>query len=181
MTVEEIRKNITMSEILTRYGIRIRNNMCKCPFHGDNSPSMKVFKDGCHCFTCVKSWDVFSFTQDMEHCDFKTAFKMLGGSYKAPQSKESKILSDRKFKALREAKQRAEHDRRIIKQKILFSLNVLQEVIRVYEPFSETWCDAQNDIPVFYDLLDELTAGREIDKQYVIRRSEAVRNRYLVI
>ena len=69
------------------YGIHPKNSMCRCPFHGpDRHPSMKVYEDSCHCFTCSKTWDVFAFVMEYEGVDFKTAFQKLGGEYKHSRS-----------------------------------------------------------------------------------------------
>lgn len=81
MTSEEIKENTDMTEVLSEYGITVNRGMCRCPFHDDHNPSMKVYKDGVTCFTCGETWDLFGFVMKMEGVDFKTAFKKLGGSY----------------------------------------------------------------------------------------------------
>lgn len=81
-TVEEIKEAYTMRDVLDMYGIKVNhNNMCCCPIHGEKHPSMKVYKDGYHCFACGSNGDIFSFVQSVENCDFKAAFYKLGGSY----------------------------------------------------------------------------------------------------
>ena len=82
MTKEEIKQSLSMREVVERYGIRIdRKGFCCCPFHNEKTPSMKIYKDSSYCFGCGRSDDIFSFVMGMEHCDFKTAFKNLGGTY----------------------------------------------------------------------------------------------------
>lgn len=81
MTKEQIKENTDMSEVLKEYGISVNRGMCKCPFHDDNRPSMKVHKDGVTCFTCGETWDLFGFVMKMEGIDFKAAFKRLGGNF----------------------------------------------------------------------------------------------------
>ena len=81
MTSEEIKQNTDMTKVLSEYGITVKRGMCRCPFHNDHNPSMKVHKDGVTCFTCGETWDVFGFVMKMEGIDFKTAFKKLGGEY----------------------------------------------------------------------------------------------------
>ena len=96
MTKEEIKATTNMEDVIKAYGISIRNGMCRCPFHDDRKPSMKVYRDGAHCFTCARQWDVFAFVMDMEHCDFRTAYKKLGGDFSA--SKDSLYFDEMKKK-----------------------------------------------------------------------------------
>ena len=46
MTVEEIKQQNTMRDVVTRYGIEVnRSGFCKCPFHNEKTASMKIYKD----------------------------------------------------------------------------------------------------------------------------------------
>ena len=84
MTTDEIKQSVSMQELVERYGIRIdRKGFCCCPFHKEKTGSMKIYKSSYNCFGCGANGDIFSFVMGMEHCDFKTAYKALGGSYKA--------------------------------------------------------------------------------------------------
>lgn len=181
MTTEEIKEQTNMPELMSRYGISVRRGLCKCPFHDDRSPSMQVFRDGCHCYTCVKSWDVFSFVQDMENVDFKTAYKLLGGTYKEHKTKASKILRDRHFKAQKEANERSVRNRQKVMKELSFCIEVLNETIKIYEPFSDVWCEAQNELPKVFFYWQELLEGREIDQIDANRKCESIRSRFLAI
>ena len=45
MNSEEIKQQITMYEVLGRYGLSVgRSGMICCPFHGERHPSMKIYK-----------------------------------------------------------------------------------------------------------------------------------------
>ena len=82
MTLEEIKENVTMRDVMDKYKIKVsRSNMCCCPIHKEKHPSMKIYKDSFNCFSCGAHGDIFSFVQEMEKCDFKTAFMFLGGTY----------------------------------------------------------------------------------------------------
>lgn len=82
MTLEEIKENVTMRDVMDKYKIKVsRSNMCCCPIHKEKHPSMKIYKDSFNCFSCGAHGDIFSFVQEMENCDFKTAFMFLGGTY----------------------------------------------------------------------------------------------------
>lgn len=49
-----------------------------CPFHGEKSPSMKIYKDNhFHCFGCDKTGDVITLAQELWNTDFITTIKRL--------------------------------------------------------------------------------------------------------
>lgn len=187
MTTDEIKAQITMKEILNRYGIEVRNNMCSCPFHGqDRHPSAKVFKDGLNCFTCGWNGDIFKFIQDYEKCDFKTAFLMLGGTYKAHQTRRSRILSNQRFEAKKQANMRIQKGKEELKKELSFCLDALRITIKLYEPkdvedVSDLYINAQNDLPIINDLWEGILEGREVDTEYAFRKCTEIRQKYIAI
>ena len=59
---EKVKTNVTTLQAAERYGLKVgRGGMCKCPFHNDRNPSMKVDKRF-HCFGCQADGDVIDFT-----------------------------------------------------------------------------------------------------------------------
>ena len=49
---DAVKSSVSTREAAERYGIFVnRRGMCKCPFHKDKNPSMKVDKRF-HCFGC---------------------------------------------------------------------------------------------------------------------------------
>jgi len=67
--------------VLAAEGINLnRNNMARCPFHDDRTPSLKVFPDSqtFHCFGCGKHGDVISFIREYKSLSFKGAISYLG-------------------------------------------------------------------------------------------------------
>ena len=86
MDKETIKQQNSMRDVLNRYGmVPNRAGFIKCPFHsGDRTASMKIYKDSYYCFGCGATGDIFTFVQNMDNCDFKTAFTILGGTYQKP-------------------------------------------------------------------------------------------------
>lgn len=86
MDKEVIKQQNSMRDVLNRYGmIPNRSGFIQCPFHtGDRTASMKIYKDSYYCFGCGATGDIFTFVQNMDNCDFKTAFTILGGTYQKP-------------------------------------------------------------------------------------------------
>ena len=143
MTKEQIKEATTMYEVLGRYGLKSgRGSMVSCPFHGeDKHPSMKVYKDGFYCFACGLHGDVFDFVQNMEHCDFKTAFKILGGEYDQERKTSTKIAIWRKKNAQQKKAEQAERIRRK-KQLNNELISAYRWIIAHTEPMSDAWADA---------------------------------------
>ena len=81
MTSEEIKERVSVRDVLQEHGVKIRRNMCSCPFHKDLNPSMAIYDKTVKCFSCGFSGDIFSLTQKLDNCSFKEAFLTLGGHY----------------------------------------------------------------------------------------------------
>ena len=57
-----VKDGVETREAAERYGLQVsRHGMCKCPFHNDRDPSMKVDRRF-HCFGCQADGDVIDFT-----------------------------------------------------------------------------------------------------------------------
>ena len=78
---EEMKERVSMRDVLEMYGIQPTRgkNIYRCPFHDDRNPSAGIHRSGKHfrCFTESKCWDIFSFVQDYEKCNLKTAMKTI--------------------------------------------------------------------------------------------------------
>jgi DNA primase len=80
--LERLRATISIADVVQQY-IALRKSgsgwVGLCPFHGEKTPSFNVreqtgrFK----CFGCGIAGDVFTFVQEIEHVDFKTAVEQL--------------------------------------------------------------------------------------------------------
>lgn len=59
MRFNEIKNAVSVPEAARYYGIEVKgSNMCRCPFHHDRRPSMKLYPDHYHCFGCSVHGDV---------------------------------------------------------------------------------------------------------------------------
>lgn len=57
---------VTVLQAVAHYGVKIgRNGMCRCPFHSDKTPSMKINKTYFYCFGCHCTGDVIDFTAQL--------------------------------------------------------------------------------------------------------------------
>ena len=59
---EAVKQSVTTRQVAEHFGIRAdRNGMCRCPFHDDRNPSMKVDRRY-YCFGCGATGDVIDLT-----------------------------------------------------------------------------------------------------------------------
>lgn len=144
MTKDEIKEDMSMTDVLARYGMHPdRAGFIRCPFHnGDNHASLKVYAKDFHCFGCGANGDVFTFVQMIEDVDFKEAFQILGGTYEKP-SFSSKLAIYRSSAKRRTEEKKAAKKK---KEKDLNNLliNVYQKWLQQSEPLSDTWCETYN-------------------------------------
>lgn len=80
MTIEEIKENLSIHQVLEYYQIRPKNGMISCPFHEDKTPSMQVYykTQTAYCFssnckTHGKSMDVIDFVMHKENSTKETS------------------------------------------------------------------------------------------------------------
>lgn len=181
MTSEEIKQRFNMTDVMSNYRIKVRHGMCSCPFHGkDRHPSMKVFKDGANCFTCGWNGDIFKFYMDMEHVDFKTAFKALGGSYKQSKTLADKVNRTARLSANKSKKEREETAEKKLKQELSETMRICEVAKDVYEPLSDGWCYAVNSLEYFrYVWESKYINNEEVEELYVHRKCRQIRQCFL--
>ena len=158
MTTDEIKQTTSMIEVVERYGFRPnRAGFISCPFHnGDKTPSMKIYKSDYHCHACGANGDIFSFVQGMERCDFKTAFKALGGAYKAQSDSQRRVfqyhLQKRKENEIKRYWKLRNEKEQVVKE-----INLHQLLAKLSEVFSDDWCYSINRLEYLYYKLEVLT------------------------
>lgn len=178
MTVDEIKQSTTMQSVLSERGIRVNRGMASCPFHKDDSPSMRIYKDGYRCFSCGDYGDVIQFVMKYDGVDFKTAFLSLGGTYERMSDREKKLAQIKRERATRERKriEKAESD---FKHSLSMAITICWYVSELYEPFSDEWCDAMNTKQKLLEIWSEkFEQGEEVNKADVYRESQRVIKRY---
>lgn len=157
MTSEEIKQHYSMREVVESYGIHInRAGFCSCPFHqGDRTPSLKIYPKDFHCHACGENGDIFSFVQLMDGCDFKTAFKKLGGAYETKSAYQHKLAQYAMRKQKETATRRMQQER-ARKNALLRDINMQKIFKALFPVFSDEWCDAVNRLEYDLYLLDEM-------------------------
>ena len=76
-----VKNSISTKQAAELYGLTVnRKGMCKCPFHQDKTPSMKVDKRF-HCFGCQADGDVIEFTSRLFGLSKKAAALKLASDF----------------------------------------------------------------------------------------------------
>ena len=81
---EAVKQTVTTRQAAERYGIRVeRNGMCRCPFHDDSTPSMKLDRRY-YCFGCGATGDVIDFVSWLRGIGSKEAAILLAQDFTIP-------------------------------------------------------------------------------------------------
>lgn len=160
MTREEIKEQVTMRDVLERYGFRPnRAGFIRCPFHtGDDHASLKIYDRDFHCFACGANGDIFTFVQKMEHVSFREAFQSLGGTYRKPTfSSNLAVYRSQKRRAMAEKRQQRSREAKKI---CLLLITVHRRWLRRSEPLSDAWCDSYNALQKQLYIYETMGDGR---------------------
>lgn len=148
---EELKYINTVPDVLSRYGVMTKRDRC-IPFcHDSKNYNAKVSNGLYYCFVCNKSMDIFDITMHFNHCDFLTAFEILGGNEKPSFTTVTKA---------RQAKLRIEKEKRLKQElqrhikEIVLTIAALRKIINESEIFSDNWCWAQNQYAYQIQLLE---------------------------
>ena len=112
---EVVKQSVTTKAAAEHYGIEVkRGGMAKCPFHSDQSPSLKLNDGYYYCFGCGAGGNVFTFLMEYENFSFVEAVKYLAdrAGIALPEreySKEAKERADLKSSILEINKQAAKY------------------------------------------------------------------------
>ena len=161
MTSDELKQSISMREVVERYGLHPnRAGFISCPFHkGDRTPSMKIYPKDYHCHACGANGDIFSFVMEMDHCDFKTAYKALGGSYRETTDYQHQLNRYRAEKRKETELKRIQRERQE-REEVIKEIK-LQKLFKKLSPvFSDDWCEAVNRLEYLFYRLAILTEKR---------------------
>lgn len=58
---------------------KIVNNKTLCLFHSDRTPSMQIYGNTYHCYSCNAHGDIIAIIQKLKNCSFTAAVKFLIG------------------------------------------------------------------------------------------------------
>lgn len=175
---EQIKEAVTCQQFAEYIGLKVdRNGFTRCPFHGEKTASLKIYKGGrgwC-CFGCHKGGDVINFAMLWYKIGFKEALKRLDtdfslGLYNSVLSDSKHVLSAVQIarrKALREREKRSKEALEAEYWAVFDKWLAGERIIQRYEPKS-----MNEDFPDdFVQALKDRLGLRERLKDLEIRRN----------
>ena len=112
---EVVKQSVTTIAAAEHYGIEVnRSGMAKCPFHSDQSPSLKLNDEYYYCFGCGAGGNVITFLMEYENQTFPEAVRTLAQRAgialpEADDSKEARQADSRRAKLLEINKEAAKY------------------------------------------------------------------------
>ncbi len=78
---QNVKEAVSTRDAASFYGVKVnRNGMCRCPFHNDRNPSMKI-GNYFYCFGCGEKGDVISFVSKLFNLSPYDAAKKLSDDF----------------------------------------------------------------------------------------------------
>ena len=89
---EAVKQSVTPWQAASFYGLKPnREHMCRCLFHKDRHPSMKLYDDHFYCFGCGKAGDVTALTAALLGISQIDAAKRLCEDFGIDTDRKSKV------------------------------------------------------------------------------------------
>ena len=127
----QIKQAVSVPEAAKHYGLTVkRNGMARCPFHPDNTPSLKLNEDFFYCFGCKKSGDVIDFTANLFQISQPQAVQKLMDDFSIrpkPDTERKETSSYTEYPLVRE-----------FRKEEVFCVRVLNEYEKLLEHWKET-------------------------------------------
>ncbi len=77
----EVRSRVTAKEAAQRYGVEVRRDFAKCPFHGERTASLHFFDGRFYCFGCHASGSSIDFVARLQGVEPLEACKILNRDF----------------------------------------------------------------------------------------------------
>lgn len=156
--VEDIKRHVKVSDLLSDFGIDTRKNPTGCPLHsskGGKCLSYDDSKEVWHCFHCNEAGDVFTLYMLKHSCDFKEAIRELAKKAGLEQEYEKKQQQFQK-KQQKKKKGNKEDNKPIMRAQLVFENELWEQVMNDGRPMFAVW----NGEKVEYK--DSYTDGDEV-------------------
>lgn len=168
-----IKEQVSCRDFAEHAGLEInRAGFCCCPFHGEKTPSLKIYKDGrgWYCFGCHQGGDVLTFAQKWYgEKSFQETIKNINAEFNLGLKFGAELSNNEKaLLAVQSARRKAEASKqKRLKEEIEINywrcfdrVMELRKVIEQYAPkskeddWSDEWADAVKIMPYAEYLLE---------------------------
>jgi DNA primase len=150
-----------MKMLAERYGLNPdRSGFISCPFHQDNTPSLKLYDppgDGFYCFGCGAGGTVIDFVMKLFHISFSQALVRLNTDFRLGLAGQKADYRTRLIWQREQTLKRLERTREIKRRQELAEEHCrLWQTVKIYKPWSDEWCDAYHRLSIINCLLEDL-------------------------
>lgn len=132
ITIDEVRAKMDTREVMEQMGVVFKRDKACCPFHGEKSASMHVWKRNniFKCFGCGVSGDAITFIMKHERKTFMEAVEQLAGLYNITVERDQEAQ-----KKLEETKE----TRTVMAEVLAFSQKKFEDMLHSMPADSEVW------------------------------------------
>lgn len=170
---EAVKDNVTTRQAAERYGLQVGGGgMCKCPFHNDRNPSMKVDKRF-HCFGCQADGDVIDFTSRLFNISARDAALRLAGDF-GIQHEPQELSSRPRHQHIVSSSEIFNHKVSYVFSELAEYRNLLSQWMTEYAPkspdedFHPRFVEAVTNLDLVEHQLDTLLSGTEEEKRVIV-------------
>ena len=171
---ETVKSNVTTLQAAERYGLKVgHGDMCKCPFHNDKNPSMKIYGTRIHCFGCQADGDVIDFTSRLFDLTPKAAALKLSADFGIQHDPQQMETAIRKPRMISE-KEIFNHKVSYCYRELVHYRSLLVRWQQQYAPKSpdEEWhplfIHAVHNLETIEQELDTLLSGSDHEKREIV-------------
>ena len=158
----QIKQSVTTRQAAEAYGLSVNSRgMCRCPFHNDHTPSMKV-DETFYCFGCGAVGDVITFTARLFGISAGSAARKLEVDFGIVGGYVAVI---RKSPAQRKFEDWVYHAREVLREYNLLLVKWKSRPPNPGEDFPPHFTEALQNSATAKELLWELSFGTEEEKQ----------------
>lgn len=168
---EAVKAEISMMSAAKHYGIPIKHSsMTNCIFHNDSHPSMKLYKDHFHCFSCGAHGDVIAFTAQLLSLSQYDAAKKLADDFGITYDRTDGRYASKAFSPSKSANKYDEIVR--LFQEYTAILEARKEryaPISPNEEFHPLYVESIHELPEYQYFLDILVKGSDAERNEFIK------------
>lgn len=131
---DEIKQRIDMRDVCEKYGIQVnRSGFCRCisQNHFDTNPSMKVYHDGAHCFSCgAHASTVIDFVMMYLDLTFREACVRMNSDFSLGLPYNADMTKEERDRAKKAKHERAEQRRKLKERHNALQNHVYDAMVR---------------------------------------------------
>jgi DNA primase (bacterial type) len=171
---DSIKGILTAKQAAEHYGLEVnRAGFLRCPFHSDDTASLKLFPDGgWKCFGCGKGGSVIDFVMELFNLSFRQAVLRIDSDFRLGLTMSKPSREEQSAILARKRKEQREKDAKELEFLVMIrDLRYYQKIVEMAPPvrdgetvwFHPIYVEAVKRLPYINYWLDEYFSGGELD------------------